>query len=246
MTAFLAIVSVISGDFGTFQLKVLATTFSISAASICAMSSTAFAKRHHKPGAIGIGLAALAAACVILGVWVEIDSESYWKFSLSLAILAVALAHGFLVLMPYLSAKTQWVQKAALVYIGLLSLQLLTAMWLEIDDDAFYKFLAVVSILVVLLTLFVPIVRLIDKPTIEQAISGINHNTAGSLVPNSQSNILPENDVTGQLVLRRQADGTFVDQHGQGYHVTPIATDADQAGSVDINSAQTQAQAQTD
>ena len=59
LTAAIAILSVLTGEFGAFQVKVLATTMTISAASICAMSCAAFIEIRRKKvlGTIGIGFA---------------------------------------------------------------------------------------------------------------------------------------------------------------------------------------------
>jgi hypothetical protein len=48
LTALVAIGSVLSREFGETQLKVLATTFSITAGSICAMACVAFIERRER------------------------------------------------------------------------------------------------------------------------------------------------------------------------------------------------------
>ena len=46
LTAAVAVVSVLSGDFGETQVKVLLTTLTISAASMCAMACAAFIEKR--------------------------------------------------------------------------------------------------------------------------------------------------------------------------------------------------------
>ena len=45
LTAVIAIISVLAGQFGELQWKILGTTFTISAASICSMSCAAFIEK---------------------------------------------------------------------------------------------------------------------------------------------------------------------------------------------------------
>ena len=70
LTATIAILSVLSGDFDEFQLKILASSFSISAASICSMSCAAFVEKKKKKelGILGGTFSAIAAAFVIIGI----------------------------------------------------------------------------------------------------------------------------------------------------------------------------------
>ncbi|HWL53990.1 MAG TPA: hypothetical protein VNQ90_16230 [Chthoniobacteraceae bacterium] len=195
VTAFVAILSVLSGDFGEFQLKVLATTFSISAASICSMSCAAFIEKTRKRGAgvLGMVCSAVAAVMVVGGVWLDIGGEIYWKSTVSLIVAAVGFAHAFLLALPGLDARHRWAQTAADVFIAILAVQIVVAVWGEINDAGYFKLLAVVSIIVVLLTLVIPILMKIQK--------------------GSESS--PKT-----LVLTETGDGTYRDQYGIIYQVT--------------------------
>ena len=77
LTALVAIVSVLTGSFGELQLKILATSFAISSASILAMSCAAFIERKKRVvlGISGVLLSAMAACLVIAGLWLESESE---------------------------------------------------------------------------------------------------------------------------------------------------------------------------
>ena len=204
LTAAIAILSVLSGDFGEFQLKVLATTFSISAASICSMSCAAFIdkKKKRELGVIGIVFSGIAAALMTGGVWIDINEEAYWKITISFIVFAMALAHAFLLILPDLDSEHRWAQTASCVAISILALQIVSAVWGEIDDEGYYKFLAAVSIVVVLLTLVIPILMKMRK--------GID-------------------DSVRTLVLTENQDGTFCDQPGTIYRVTEIDTEQDAA-----------------
>ena len=205
LTAAIAAISVLSGDFGEFQLKVLATTFSISAASICSMSCSAFIDKKKKKelGIVGVVFSGIAAALIIGGLWIEINEEEYWKTTVSFIVFAVALAHAFLLVLPDLDSKHRWVQSVSCVAISVLALQIVSVVWGEIDDEGYYKLLAVVSIVVVLLTLVIPILMKIRK--------GID-------------------DSVRTLVLTENKDGTFFDTSGTTYRVTKIETEQGSCG----------------
>jgi hypothetical protein len=165
LTAAIAIVSVLSGSFGDFQIKVLVTTFSISAAAICSMACAAFVERRRGRllGLSGIAASVGGALLVIIGVWAEVDGDEYWKTTVTVTVVAVGLAHAFLLALPHLAASHRWVQAAAAVAIGVLSLMIVLAVWGEIEEEDYYRFLAAVSIVVVLLTLTIPILMKLGR-----------------------------------------------------------------------------------
>lgn len=166
LTALIAIVSVLAGEFGETQWKILATTFTVSSASICSMSCAAFIerKKHIALGLSGILLSVCAAILLIVGIWPEIDNDTYWKTTITLAVLAVGSAHAFLLVLPELAPTHKWVQPVASVCIGVLALQIIIAVWGEIDENVYYRVLTAVAIIVGLETLAVPILMKL-RPT---------------------------------------------------------------------------------
>ena len=159
LTAVIAIVSVLSGDFGELHVKILATSFTISTASICSMACAAFInkKKSSSLGFSGILFSVLAAILIILLMWLEIESEGYLKITITVAVGATAFAHAFLLALPDLGSRRAWIQKAASISIGVLACQIIAAVWGEIDHEGYYRVLAVVAIIVVLETLVVPL-----------------------------------------------------------------------------------------
>ena len=159
LTAFIAIVSVLSGEFGELQVKILVTSFTVSAASICSMSCAAFIEKQKQQelGFSGILLSVVAAVLLILLIWLEFGNEWYFKITFTVAVCAVAFAHAFLLVLPDLENKHTWIQKAAAISIAVLGSQIIVAIWAEIDHEAYIRALAVVAIIVVLETLLVPL-----------------------------------------------------------------------------------------
>jgi hypothetical protein len=159
LTALIAIVSVLSGEFGELQMKILVTSFTISAASICSMSCAAFIEKQKQQGLgfSGILLSVVAAILLIFLIWLEFENEWYFKATLTVAVCAVSFAHAFLLVLPDLENKHTWIQKAATTSIAILGGQIIVALWVEIDHEAYIRALAVVAIIVVLETLLVPL-----------------------------------------------------------------------------------------
>ncbi|GAF67867.1 unnamed protein product, partial [marine sediment metagenome] len=159
LTALIAIITVLGGKFGEIQMKILATTFTISAASICSMSCAAFIEKRKliKLGLAGIILSVISAILLIIGMWPEIKNDEYWKTTITLIVAALAFAHAFLLVLPDLEDNQKWVQKVALGAIGILAVQIIVAVWGEIDNESYYRLLAVVAIIVGLATLVIPI-----------------------------------------------------------------------------------------
>jgi predicted nucleic acid-binding Zn ribbon protein len=159
LTALIAIVSVLTGDMGEIQVKILATTFTISAASICSMSCAAFIEKRktRRLGLSGILLTLISAILVIIGIWLSLQDDIYWKITGTVVIATVAFAHAFLMLLPKLDEKQKWLQTVSMYSIGILAVQITVAVWGEIENDGYYRFLTVVAIIVGLETLVIPI-----------------------------------------------------------------------------------------
>ena len=159
ITALIAIGTVLGGSWGDTQFKVLATTFAISASSICAMSCAAFLEKQRKNifAFAGIVFAAVSAAMSIAGMWAEIGGEVYWKTTGVLIISATSIAYALLLLIPRLAPNYKWTQTATVACISVLALEIICAVIMEISAEAYYRFMAVTSIVTVLMTLVVPI-----------------------------------------------------------------------------------------
>jgi|GEM_PF-698109 len=165
LTALIAIVSVLSDSFGEFQTKILATSFTISAASICSMSCAAFIEKKKREGLglSGIFFSIVAAILLIVGIWSDIKSDEYWKIMITFGIAAVAFAHAFLLLLPKLDNRQKWVQWVSSACIGILALLIVVLLWTELDNEAYNRLLAVVAIIVGLETLAIPILIKLRK-----------------------------------------------------------------------------------
>src|SRR5687767_3529993 len=84
----------IPNDDWDYELKILLTTAIIAGASVCGLACGGCLSRGHRvlPTA-GLVLTGLSACLLLIGMWPEINSEIYWKITLSLVFYAVACSH---------------------------------------------------------------------------------------------------------------------------------------------------------
>jgi hypothetical protein len=206
LSALLAIVAVLGGSFGELQARVCASSATISAASVCALACAAFRERERGRtlGNVGIALAGLAAAALLLMIWGD-GGKWPWRVTIVLAIWAAATAHAELLWLPRLRADHQWTQRALVGAIGVLSLLLTVLICGDASSEALMRITVVVAIVVALLTLVVPILAKI-----------------GSVAPDVGARAGQE------LVLRLCTDGAWIDATGARYEVRRL--DPDRAG----------------
>lgn len=159
LSALLGIASILFGDFGDFEVRVLLTSLTISAASLCGLScGAAFeAKRSTGMSCSGMALAVVSALLICVGIWGKFHSEDYWRFTATVAGFAVACGHMCLLLMARLAAKFEWATWAAYACVFGVALIWSIIMWGEIDDDPIIRIFAVAAILDAAITILIPI-----------------------------------------------------------------------------------------
>jgi len=198
LTALVAILSVLGGEFDKIDGKIIITSLTLSLASICAMSCAAFISRNHRTRVdlAGIGAAIISAMLTIAGIWWEISSDTYWHTTLTFGVSTFACAHSFLLILPDLGRSVnRWFRPAALVFVVVLALQVIVAAWNDIGASEYYRVMAAVAIIVALETASLPILIKLRKD------KGASRQ---------------------KLVLEKQDDGTYSDSTGRNYHVNII------------------------
>jgi hypothetical protein len=205
ISALIGIVGVLSGDFGEFQAKVLATTSITALASICGLSCSAYCDRSKVPvvGQVGVGLALLFGVMVVVGIWGEIDEWEYWRLALTAMVYGVAFAHVLALLLLRLPAGHGWLHVVTGVLIAALATLIVGIMWAEDASEGIFKLLSVLAILVGLGTLVIPVVSRLKRDQLPASAEA-------------------QREV--RLVLTRQTDGLYEDAQGQRYIVTPMNT----------------------
>jgi len=203
--ALYAIYIVLFGEFDEFEVKVLLTTLVISVASIGWLCCSSYHSQRREPIAAigGALLMAAAAGLMVNAIWAEVDSDEYWKLTLSLTIWAVAVSHFLMLVALRLRKGMWWIHIAAGVTIGLLA-TVLTSIVLDGVNEAesVMKFSVVLCILVTLETLVIPILSRVAGPPKEIAE--------------------PDGQLRATVTLTALADGTYEDAQGRRYRVEEI------------------------
>jgi hypothetical protein len=167
LTALIAVVTVLMGDFGEVQGKILASSFSVSIASICVMSCAVFMESRGPRwlGVLGIVIALLGLVLINVGLWFEPGSWTYWKFVFVFVVVSLGLAHGFLLQLPSLSIANKWVQPLSAISIALLVLLISGALIFDWSGDWLWRSMTVIAIVVVLCSALIPILLRLGAST---------------------------------------------------------------------------------
>lgn len=174
LSAVLGVAAIFSQNFGWFQIRILLTTVTIAAASICGLACGAY--RATDRGRIlplcGLALTLLAAAMIIAGMWLEIASPGYWKFAASAAVFAIACAHLALLSMARLSEAFQSslvVAYAAIFGVAAIIVLMIVGGTHGIPDAGMFRLLGVATIVDAAITLVIPILHRLSKAEVAAA-----------------------------------------------------------------------------
>jgi hypothetical protein len=164
--AVVGIITILAGHFGWFEGRVLLTTATIAAASMCGLACGAYwaTGRGRLIPAAGIVLSFLAASLVLVGMWGEYNSEFYWKSAASCSVFAVALGHLALLSMARLAGWFRWSLVAAHAIILLVAGLIVVMILAEPRGEGIFRLLAVAAILDAAVTLLVPIFHRLSRP----------------------------------------------------------------------------------
>jgi hypothetical protein len=149
----------IPSDNWDFEIKVFLTTAIIAAASVCGLACGGCLTRGHRvlPGA-GLILTVISACLLLAGMWPEIDSEVYWKVTVSLAFYAVACAHLSMLFMANLAGGYRWAYLVAYqLILGLATLLAAGIAFEFFENERYWRLTGVISILVAAITLLIPV-----------------------------------------------------------------------------------------
>ncbi|HEX7530702.1 MAG TPA: hypothetical protein VF333_06110 [Pyrinomonadaceae bacterium] len=165
VSAILGIIIVLAGTFSDLQIRIILTTLTISAASICALASGALweKRRERFLSSSGAILAALAAVLVIAGIWTEAESSEFWKFAISVSLLAVATAHVCLLALARLARRFAWTKVAASVAVYFLAGLFIYIIYFTPKGDTGVRIIGATSIIVAALTILTPIFHRLSR-----------------------------------------------------------------------------------
>jgi hypothetical protein len=181
VTALIGIYTIVSGEFGETQSKVMLTTLAVAGFSILALCHLAVFGRDVKVfGWVGIGTSGVAlglAATLIWWNWSDMmyqPSDLYLNLTKSFAVsalVAVSLAHANLMLLLQ-NSSLRWIRTAlsvALVFITIVPALVLPVILTDGTfppmsfQDVYWRFFGVILILDALATIALPVTTLIVR-----------------------------------------------------------------------------------
>lgn len=169
-SALLGIFAFLLGSFGSLEIKVLLTTLTISAASVCGLSCAGVLEARRKAVApmAGLALTVVAVHVVIGGIWLEPHSETFWRTAATLAVLAGAASHVSLFLLARLRAIFQWSIWVALAIVLSIAFLITLLIWGDPEEWVF-RALGVAAILDVTFTILIPVFHRLSRGDLASA-----------------------------------------------------------------------------
>ena len=165
VSAILGIIIVLAGSFSDLQFRIILTTLTISAASICALASGALWEKTRARflSLTGAILATLAALLLIAGIWTEAESSKFLKFASSVGLLAVATAHVCLLALARLAPKFAWIRVAASIAVYFLAGLFIYIIYFTPRGDNGFRIIGATSIIVAALTILTPVFHRLSR-----------------------------------------------------------------------------------
>ena len=188
ITALIGIYTIVSGDFGETQGKVMLTTLAVAGFSVLALCHLAIVERDVKAiGWIGIGTSAVALICAAVLIWWDFGDYAYQPggiyvnitktFAIS-SLAAVSLAHANLLLLLQ-NAPLRWIRSSLSVALILIAIVVSLVIPVILTDgmfppepfqEVYWRFFAVILILDALCTIALPVATLIVRGQNKQGV----------------------------------------------------------------------------
>jgi hypothetical protein len=217
VTAIIAIVALLVGDFADTELRVLATTGGFGLSSLIAMRGTALLdqRRHIALGRAVISLSALSFLIELWILWVDDDNELAWKSYVCAITTAVAFAQIAGMLSRRRATDPVWIPRLVSAA-GTAAVVAAAMSWAaaigEISRAGYYRVLGAVVVLNVFLAILQPVLRRLGRPAVEAGGSsrrfvlvladGSRVDQEGADLPNAVARALREAEQSGRRVTR--------------------------------------------
>jgi hypothetical protein len=153
---------ILFGNFGSFEVRVLMTTLTVTATSILGLACGACleAGRGRILPVLGIASSLVSALMLFLVIWdVLDDSEVFVKSAVTTSLIGVSCSHLSLLSIARLDKRFAWSWSVAFVCVWLLASILLYILWFEPDSssDLVSRIIGVLSILIGAATVLTPV-----------------------------------------------------------------------------------------
>jgi hypothetical protein len=161
-SALIGIGVILFGNFGDLEVRILATTLTVTVTSILGLACGAFLEtgRGKVIPVGGIVFAVVASIMWLIVIWYRGEpNEWFMKTTVTATLLAVAGSHVSLLSLARLGKKFVWSRYAVYAVIGSLTAILLFLIWFEpkVNEELIGRVVGVLSILVAALTVVTPI-----------------------------------------------------------------------------------------
>ncbi|QDT01861.1 hypothetical protein K227x_02300 [Rubripirellula lacrimiformis] len=163
--AVLGIIAVLRNTWHWFEVQVMLTTVIVAVSSLCGLACDSFRtpKGMNLMPKAGLAFVGMAAALLLTGVWGEVDSEEYWKATICVCIIAVAIVHVGLLSIAKLASRFQWVYLVGSQIIFGFALLLCATVIGQIESSEVWRLIAALSIVVAAISLVIPILHRISR-----------------------------------------------------------------------------------
>jgi hypothetical protein len=163
-TAALAIGVLLLGDFDDTEARVLLTTLAISVSGLLGLPAAVLLEQGRSPvlAWASITLTVVLFAAFEIMLWQNEDSEPGWKFVGTLAAVTVASTQISALTTRLRAGDRPSVRKvyaSAVALVVVIAVLVVAAIWEEIDDATYYRILAALAVLNVLLVVVQPFLR---------------------------------------------------------------------------------------
>lgn len=163
------------GRWGGFEGRIMGTTASVGAAAILGLVSVIpwEQRRWHPIGPFASWAVLIALGLVVLAIWFEPPDETFLKIMFSCCIFAVALPHIGLMSLARLRKQYERVRLVTAVVIAALAVQIILSIWAEVDEEAWYRAMGILGIVVVCGTIAVPVLHRVSGISAREAIETV-------------------------------------------------------------------------
>lgn len=200
VNALIGIVAIVSGDFSDLDGKILATSLSITGASVLALGNLAARSRTALrliPEA-GAAASVVGFALLVAVIWTEFEFDSLAKSAATGILLGSGAAHASLLSLSRLADRFMVVLRLAWAMAALLVAMIGTLIWFTdaTDSDLFIRLLGVVIVLLAALTIAVPVLHRASRNEVSGSRQGLPGSGGGefslSYCPNCGSRDLED------------------------------------------------------
>ena len=176
VTALVAILGFLSGDFDETDARVIGTTIALVVYSSTSLAGFSLLNRAM---AALLGYAGIAASALGFLTWMNLiwsdsgfETEGTWKAAFLFLVLALGTAHASLLILRQRRTDPPAVRAvigSTLFLIATLASMLVIALLEEVESGTYYRFLGVVAVLWVLGTILVPVLRKAQSAPAEES-----------------------------------------------------------------------------